>query len=83
LPAAYAILWEAILEGKRRGCRWFNFWGVVGDDQENHPWFGLSRFKKGFGGEEVWYLHARDYPLSWRYWPVWALETWRRRKRGL
>jgi len=83
LPGAYIILWEAIKEAKARGCRYFNFWGIVGDDQESHPWHGLSRFKKGFGGEEVWYLHAQDYPLSWRYWINWAIERYRKWKRGL
>ncbi len=83
LPGAYAILWEAIREAKRRGCRYFNFWGVVGDDQEKHPWYGLSRFKKGFGGHEQWYLHAQDLPLNWRYYINRAIETYRRWRRGL
>jgi len=83
LPGAYAILWAAIKEAKLRGCRYFNFWGVVGDDQEKHPWYGLSRFKKGFGGQEIWYLHAQDLPLSWRFHVNRAIETVRKWKRGL
>ncbi len=83
LPGAYAILWEAILEAKRRGCKWFNFWGVVGDEDKDHPWFGLSQFKKGFGGYAVNYLHAQDYALSWKYWLTRVFEVMRKRKRGL
>lgn len=83
VPASYLILWEAILEAKKRGCKYFNFWGVVGDDETRHPWHGLSRFKKGFGGEEVRFLHAQDYPLSSRYWLTWGVEKIRKWKRGL
>ena len=29
IPAAYLLQWEAIREAKRRGHRFYNFWGVV------------------------------------------------------
>ncbi|HDS11588.1 MAG TPA: peptidoglycan bridge formation glycyltransferase FemA/FemB family protein [Candidatus Wirthbacteria bacterium] len=83
IPGAYAILWEAIKEAKRRGCKYFNFWGVVGEDEKNHPWHGLSQFKRGFGGQEVWYLHAQDYPLNWKYPLIRWFEAWRKKRRGL
>jgi lipid II:glycine glycyltransferase (peptidoglycan interpeptide bridge formation enzyme) len=83
IPAAYLVLWEAIKEAKRRGCRYFNFWGVVGEDETKHPWHGLSQFKRGFGGYEINYLHAQDYPLSWKYWLMFCFEQLRKRRRGL
>ena len=82
LPVAHATLWAAILEAKRRGCREFNFWGVSPEDEPKHPWAGLSRFKRGFGGEERVYLHAKDYPLTSKYWLNYAVERYRRWKRG-
>lgn len=83
LTASHLVLWEAIREAKRRECRFFNFWGVVREDQKNHPWAGLSLFKRGFGGFSESYIHAQDLPLSWRYAGVSLVETLRRWKRGL
>lgn len=56
--ATNLVVWEEMLEGKRRGCKWFDFGGVR---DERYPkmdkdWKGFSRFKAGFGGEEVTYL---------------------------
>lgn len=82
LPAAHATLWWAILEAKKRGCKEFNFWGICGEDQNKHPWYGLSRFKRGFGGMEKNFLHVQDYPLTWRYWISWVVEKWRKWTRG-
>ncbi len=81
LPAAHAYLWQAILEAKRRGCTEFNFWGVCDEDAKTHPWYGLSKFKRGFGGVERNYLHVHDYPLTHKYWLNWVVETYRKKKR--
>ena len=81
-PVAHATLWAGILEAKKRGCQEFNFWGVSPEENKNHPWTGLSRFKRKFGGEERKYLCAQDYPLTIKYWLNWAVETWRRKKKG-
>jgi len=77
------ILWEAIKEAKKRGCDTFNFWGVSPDDDPDHRFAGVTRFKKGFGGKRVFYVPAHDKPLSVRYWPVYGFETVRRWRRGL
>lgn len=73
--------WQIILDAKARGPQTYNFWGVVPDDKTNHPWFGLSKFKKGFGGYAEEYVHAQDYPLSWKYGITYMIETIRRLKR--
>ncbi len=83
IPAAHLVLWSAINEAKRRGCNFFNFWGISPDDQPQHPWFGLSFFKKGFGGFSQQYLPSQDLILSWRYWLNFAIEKWRKKKRGM
>lgn len=76
IPAMYLLLWEAILEAKRRGLTVFNFWGVTTEkDSPRHPWQGLSLFKTGFGGERKEFLHAQDIPLSSLYWKTYAIET--------
>ncbi len=82
LPVAHATIWSAILEAKKRGCQEFNFWGVCGEEEKNHPWYGLSRFKRGFGGEERNYCHVQDYPITWKYWLNYAIEKYRKWKRN-
>ena len=81
-PVANACLWEAIKTAKSRGCKEFNFWGIVDTEDKKHPWWGLSRFKRGFGGEERNYLHCQDYPITTKYWANYAIEKWRKWKKG-
>lgn len=78
---AYPLLWEAIKEAKSRGCKIFNFWGVVEDDEQSHPWRGLSQFKKGYGGAAKRYVFTQDLPLTSKYWLNFFVEKIRRAKR--
>lgn len=82
IPAAQLLQWEAIQEAKRRGATRYNFWGIAPEDEPNHPFAGITVFKKGFGGYAMDYLHAQDLPLSWKYWKLWAIEMFRKKKRG-
>lgn len=82
IPAGYTLVWEAIKEARKRGCKDFNFWGVAPPDKPNHPWVGLSLFKQGFGGNRIELLHAQDLILSPMYWLTYLFETLRRIKRG-
>jgi lipid II:glycine glycyltransferase (peptidoglycan interpeptide bridge formation enzyme) len=55
LFAKSLVIWEAIKESKKRGLKIFDFEGIY---DERYPWLnrgwrGFSRFKKGFGGEEI------------------------------
>lgn len=68
-PGAYLIQWEAIKEAKKRGLKRYNLWGVAPGEQTDHRFWGVSIFKRGFGGEDVAYLHARDLvinPISYK-----------------
>ncbi|MCA9382436.1 peptidoglycan bridge formation glycyltransferase FemA/FemB family protein [Candidatus Dojkabacteria bacterium] len=67
IPASYAMLWEAIKYAKRNGKLFFSLWGVVGDDQTKHPWYGFSRFKRGFSENEIHYIRMQDYPFNLKY----------------
>lgn len=83
VPAAYLLQWEAIKEAKRRGCKNYNFWGIYDGDDKKHPFYGISFFKKGFGGVIKQLLHCRDLPLSWKYWLFfYVVGQMRRLKRG-
>jgi len=60
----YAAQWAAITEAKKRGCLIYDFWGIAPDDNPSHPWAGVTRFKKGFGGETVAFPGTFDLPLN-------------------
>lgn len=84
IPASYLLQWEAIKEAKKRGCKEYNFWGVVPEEaSRNHPWRGLTLFKKGFGGCMKKYVKTQDLVLNKKYWINWTIEKIRHRKRGL
>lgn len=81
-PGAYLIQWKAIKEAKRRGLKRYNLWGVAPEGQTNHRFYGVSVFKRGFGGEDLEYLHARDLivnPVAYKL--NWIVETARRKIR--
>lgn len=82
-PGSYACQWAAILEAKKRGCRFYNFWGIAPKEDRGHRFAGVSTFKRGFGGQEVQYLSAHDLPVSWQYNLVKTFETVRKKARKL
>jgi lipid II:glycine glycyltransferase (peptidoglycan interpeptide bridge formation enzyme) len=83
-PGAYIIQWAAIRDAKPRGMKRYNFWGVTSPADINHRFYGVSVFKRGFGGEDVSYLHAQDLVMHpGRYTVNLAVETVRRKIRRL
>lgn len=62
LMGSYILQWEMITQTKRQGYRKYDFWGI-----DEVKWPGVTRFKVGFGGEEVKRLGAYDIPVS-RMW---------------
>jgi len=81
IPSSYLTLFEAIKEAKIRGKKVFNFYGIV-ENKPKHPWSGLSKFKKGFGGYQKEFLHCQDLPLNNKYIITWLIEEARKIKRG-
>lgn len=63
--ASYALQWEAIKLAKSKGCITYDFGGVV--DEQHANWFGITRFKEGFGTHPIEYIGALELPLN----PVW------------
>ncbi len=68
VPVNYLLQWEIIKEAKKRGIKYYNLWGIAPENKPNHPWQGLTLFKKGFGGEKLDFMHSIDLPLSVNYW---------------
>lgn len=50
LMAPYLLHWEIVKEAKRRNLSEYNFLGIAPNEDKNHPWAGITRFKKQFGG---------------------------------
>jgi lipid II:glycine glycyltransferase (peptidoglycan interpeptide bridge formation enzyme) len=82
LPSSYLIQWEVMREAKKRGMKWYNLWGIAPTDaSKEHPFHGITHFKKGFGGQERQLVHCQDLPLSKKYWINWIIQTIRKKKR--
>ncbi len=62
LMAPFLLQWHQILEAKKRGCLEYDFWGI-----DEKKWPGVTRFKKGFGGEELSYNGSYDLVFQ----PIW------------
>lgn len=82
IPVAYVLQWEIIKDLKKNGFYFYNFWGISPENKPAHPWYGLSKFKRGFGGSEVEYMHAQDLIIKPIYWINWFIEMARKFKRG-
>jgi peptidoglycan pentaglycine glycine transferase (the first glycine) len=54
--ANYLLKWEAIRSSREQGATSYDMWGLIGS--------GIDHFKAGFGGREIEYIGAWDYPLS-------------------
>lgn len=65
LNAGTALLSEAIIDAKQKQKITFDLYGVVpADSPSSHPWYGFSRFKRSFGGEDIDFAGTWDLPLK-------------------
>lgn len=60
----YLLQWEMIKWAVERGCDIYDFRGVSGNVDKNHPLYGLYRFKKGFGGKFTEFIGELDYVFN-------------------
>lgn len=74
---------EAMKDARERGIKRYNFWGIVGENETKHRFYGVSVFKRGFGVDELKYLPAQDLVLKpfEYYTKTWPIETIRRKVR--
>lgn len=80
--AAPLLHLAAMEEARKRGCARYNLWGIVGKDETEHRFYGVSEFKRSFGCAELKYVPAHDLvlnPLKYRL--TWAIETARKKHR--
>jgi len=81
--ASYFLQWSVINEARRRGCKYYNLWGIAPDDNPHHRFAGVTIFKKGFGGKRIDWLHAQDLPITPMYSLTRTFETVRKKMRRL
>jgi len=74
----YLLQYEAMLWAKRKGCQWYDMWGIPDVDEtqleneflDHHDGlWGVYRFKRGFGGDVKRSVGAFDFvyqPLLYR-----------------
>ncbi len=55
LMAPHLLQWGLVKKAKAFGCKYYDFFGI-----DNEKWPGVTRFKRGFGGEEVSYSGTFD-----------------------
>ncbi len=72
----YLLQWEAMRWARRRGCRFYDLWGIPDADEETLEaqfaaqraaaggLWGVYRFKRGFGGRVSRSIGAFDYVYS-------------------
>ena len=85
LKAPYFLQWRIIADAHARGLKTYNLWGVApAKAGSQHRFAGVTRFKKNFASDRYDYLPAHDLILnSLRYWPVYLLEMYERKKRRI
>lgn len=83
IPFSYYLQWQIISESKKRGLKYYNFWGIAPNEDPNHRFAGVTLFKTGFGGERKDWLHAHDLPVNSFYWLTYLFESARRLFRRL
>lgn len=83
LQASHLMQWEMIKWAKSSGCRVYDFRGVSGEIDPQHPLYGLYRFKEGFGASLREYVGEFDCVLNRPLYRVWqaALKVRQRRRK--
>ncbi len=69
----HLLQWEAMKWCKAQGATLYDLWGIADSADPNDPMAGVSRFKRGWGGQTVRYIGSFDYvysPLGY-----WAMTT--------
>ena len=80
--AAPLLHLAAMEDARKRGIQRYNLWGIVGLDETNHRFYGVSQFKRSFGVDELKYTPAHDLVIdSIRYQATKLIETTRRKVR--
>jgi lipid II:glycine glycyltransferase (peptidoglycan interpeptide bridge formation enzyme) len=81
LMAPHLLHWELIIDAKQKGLSLYDWRGIAPSDKPNHPWAGITRFKKSFPGQEIVYTGTYDLVRKPFWYKVYQLA--RRVRRGV
>lgn len=76
----YLLQWQMIRQAKARGCRMYDFRGVPGNVTQEHPLYGLYRFKRGFSGTHTKFSGLFTYKFRPLLCRILEFALWLRRK---
>ncbi len=63
--ASNLIMWEAIKFGKKRGLKYFDMWGALGNPPDiKDPWYGFHKFKEGYGATHTEFAGSFDLVIN-------------------
>lgn len=63
--AQYALHWFAIKDAIQKGMHEFDFFGIAPEGaSKKHPWFGITRYKLGYGGRTVSMPGTFEIPMK-------------------
>lgn len=72
--AQYHLHWFLMQNAKQKKMDSFDFWGIAPEgSSSDHPWFGITRYKKGFGGQEVRMPGTFELPTKHIWYSVYRL----------
>lgn len=72
----------AMAEARKRNIERYNLWGIVGLEEKNHRFYGVSEFKRSFGCSELKYTPAHDLIVNKsKYLLTKAIESTRKKLR--
>jgi lipid II:glycine glycyltransferase (peptidoglycan interpeptide bridge formation enzyme) len=60
----YSVHWTTMQIARARGCLRYDLGAVSPGKDPEHPYFGMYRFKTGFGGKIIHQSGSWDYPLD-------------------
>jgi len=65
--APYLLHYQAMIDAKKMGYKWYDFFGIAPENEPNHPWAKVTDFKKKFGGKIINYFPAQEivYQKFW------------------
>ncbi len=59
--APYLLHFEIMRAAKALGYDWYDLWGTAPEGEADHPWHGISVFKRKFGGVPLDLVPTLDY----------------------
>jgi lipid II:glycine glycyltransferase (peptidoglycan interpeptide bridge formation enzyme) len=69
--APYALHWAIMKRAKERGMKHYDLWGI--SDDHKSGWAGITRFKRGWGGTDVFSPGTFDLPVNKFWYSVYTL----------